>query len=439
MIRDSEQWEGQVVKGKFQLGRVLGGSEGSSVFLVDGSTGVPEKAVIRLAAATSAEGRDPLQRWEEAAKLSHPNLMRIFETGRCQLAGKDLFYAVSEYGEENLAQIIPERALTVDEARQLLRDLLAALVFIHGKGLVHGSLKPSNIFAIGDSIKASSDTLRPAGRPLEIRPALSAYAAPELTEGILLPTADIWSLGVTLTEALTQRLPLINSHRKQAMLPQGISQPFQEIVENCLQVNPAGRWTLAQIAGRLEGGKPQRPVAPPAPQAAARIATPPTPEPQQSLKWPYVVVLAVATILGVVLISRPKAPVSEHVQPAASESKPAIGQPAPATSPSSLPANRDGQVAERVMPALSTSAVRTIQGRIRIQLELSVDKNGVVTDARFKTRGPSRYFAEKSLDAAQKWKFDPPVKKGQAVASEWRVRFLLSRRAIDASAEQIKP
>ena len=114
MIPNSEQWVGQVVDGKFRLERALGGSGRSAVFLTEQTADRAPRAV-RFIEATSADARMQMQRWEAAAKLSHPNLIRIFETGRCQLAGHDLFYVLTEYAEENLAQIIPERALSADE------------------------------------------------------------------------------------------------------------------------------------------------------------------------------------------------------------------------------------------------------------------------------------------------------------------------------------
>jgi TonB family protein len=95
-------------------------------------------------------------------------------------------------------------------------------------------------------------------------------------------------------------------------------------------------------------------------------------------------------------------------------------------------------VRERVAPNISPGALHSVRGKIRIQVKVNVDQNGHVTDARLKSRGPSKFFAREALEAAKSWKFDPPREKGQAIASQWMVQFNLTRRAIDDSAVRIE-
>ena len=72
-----------------------------------------------------------------------------------------LLYVVMEYAEENLSEILPQRPLSSAEARDMLPPVLDALAYLHGKGFVQGRLKPSNIMAVADQVKLSSDGLRP--------------------------------------------------------------------------------------------------------------------------------------------------------------------------------------------------------------------------------------------------------------------------------------
>lgn len=70
---------------------------------------------------------------------------------------------VTEFAEENLADVLSERPLTVTEAREMLGPLMEALAYLHGEGLVHGHIKPANIMAVGDQLKLSVDGISRVG------------------------------------------------------------------------------------------------------------------------------------------------------------------------------------------------------------------------------------------------------------------------------------
>jgi hypothetical protein len=151
-----KSWEGRVADGKFPLRQWLGGSDHGAVFLTDRTSSGPQKAAIKLIPADSREAAQ-LSRWAEASKLSHPHLIRIFEYGRFQVDDTRLLYVVTEYAEENLAEILPLRPLTPDEASGMLGPTAEALAYLHKSGFVHGRIKPSNIMAVGDQLKISAD------------------------------------------------------------------------------------------------------------------------------------------------------------------------------------------------------------------------------------------------------------------------------------------
>src|SRR5262245_35412251 len=129
-----KQWEGDVVNETFHLKRCLGGSEASAVFLAE-DRGVESKPVaIKLVATDPATAERRLSRWALSQKLSHPHLLRILQTGRFKLGGEDLIFAAMEYAEENLAEILCERALTPQEAGEMLMPTLEALAYLHSQG-----------------------------------------------------------------------------------------------------------------------------------------------------------------------------------------------------------------------------------------------------------------------------------------------------------------
>ena len=443
-----KQWESQVVNGRFTLLRFLGESERSGVFLVDKSEGGKSQTVVELVAAASVDANDQLRQWKAAADLDHPNVIRVFESGRCELGGVDFLYVQTEYAEEDLSQILPQRTLTEGETRQVLDAVLKGLAYIHGKGLVHGRVKPSNILAAGDVVKMSSDSLRAVGEVARQRGEKSVYDAPETGTGPLGPSADVWSLGVTLAEVLTQRMPVLESAQgREWTLPTGMPEPFQEIARHCLQVDPGNRWTVAQIAARLETGKeearsPQALQNKPAAKGGREAATALSAAGDQKTpaKWPYALAF-VAVVVAAILMLRPKTPpvpssgaqteVSAlHQEASAGEDH---GEEPPAK------AERGGDIVRRVMPQVSSGARRTITGTIRVLVKVDVDAAGNVAKARLQTAGPSQYFARLALEAARDWKFKPLMANGQAVASEWVVRFGFSRRGTESSAHRTAP
>src|SRR5712692_4778285 len=260
-----KQWEGQVVNGEFPLRQYLGGSEHGAVFLTEHGKQL-QKAAIKLIPADPATTELPPSRGKLAAELSHPRLIRLFQMGRCQLDGTELLYAVMEYAEEDLSQILPRRSLTPAEARDMLEPVLDALVYLHGQGFVHGHMKPANVMAIGDQLKISSDGLCRTGEPSGGLRKQSVYDPPEAASGEISPAGDVWSLGMTLVEALTQRLPTWErAGQGEPLLPGTIPAPFLDIARHCLRRDPQLRWTVADIQARL-----QQPVPVPQKQTTAR-------------------------------------------------------------------------------------------------------------------------------------------------------------------------
>jgi TonB family protein len=449
MTESWRQWEGRVVNGEFRLGRYLGGSDHSAVFLTERRQPQGQPAAIKLTATDASKAEHQLLRWQKTSSLSHPHLLRIFEAGRCRLDNVSLVYVVMEYAEEDLSQIIPQRPLTPAEARDVLSAVLNALAYLHDKGFVHGHLKPADIMAVGDTIKLSSDAVSPAG-DLNIDPGkVSAYAPPEGTSSGVFPAADVWSLGVTLIEILTQGLPVQSgSEPEERVLPQ-MPEPFMEVARHCLQRDPQNRWTAADIAERLQ----------PAPRRTLQAAIA-APRPA-FVKWGYVsaivvAVLAVAAMLAVPRIRdrRPETPPATPVasapavpapQPSTTPARTRTGHkpvaPAVSSSPSSpVPAKKttlqptSREIVQQVLPDVPRSAANTIQGTVRVRVKVTLDPSGSVSHASFASPGPSKYFANLAMQAARKWKFASGQVDVRNVPSEWILQFEFRRNGTKASA-----
>ncbi|HEY2352263.1 MAG TPA: TonB family protein [Candidatus Acidoferrum sp.] len=246
-------WEGQTVDG-FLLHQYLGGSDHSAVYLTQLNTFPQQNVAIKFIPADAAADAQ-LARWRVAGQLSHPNLLRLVRVGRCQVANNDVLYVVMEYAEEALSQILPERTLEPAEARQMLQSVLDALTYLHGQGLAHTRIKPGNVLASGDQLKVSSDTLCEIGSAPLVKTPSTIYSAPESEGAPISAAADVWGLGVTVVEALTQRTPVVRSQtRTEFPVPETIAPPFLEIARRSVQADASKRASLQEISSLLNPG-----------------------------------------------------------------------------------------------------------------------------------------------------------------------------------------
>lgn len=468
-------WVGHVVNGEFCLQKYLGGSEQSAVFLTEQPGRGLLPAAIKLVPA-DANAEIWLSRWQRAQELSHPNLIRIFDLGRCEVSGNDVLFLVMEYAEENLSQIVPERPLTAEETSEMLWPALDALAYLHGQELIHSCLKPANIMAVNDQLKLASDGIRGEGEANSIVGQSTVYDAPEKGIAAASPAEDIWSLGMTLAEVVTQRV-LTWDQQKQIdpTLPEGLPEPFSDIVRGCLRHDPARRWTLADIAIRLRPDSSpvsspratQEPslavTAPPPDRVTPAVAAPSTAStslpatasrPARKLPVLPLTLIAIAIVLfiwrGLTSNERGQKPLKSSDQQQGSTSTQPVqapqGKPSPtkpqsgarptttnpraqATTTNRLPA--ESEVVHQVLPDVPQAARDTIQGTVRVGVRVQVDRFGSVTGAAFDSAGPSAYFARLASQASQNWKFAPGSQDSIRI---FIVRFEFTNTATKATA-----
>jgi TonB family protein len=86
-----------------------------------------------------------------------------------------------------------------------------------------------------------------------------------------------------------------------------------------------------------------------------------------------------------------------------------------------------GQVVHQAQPDVSRKARDTIHGTVRVRVRVLVDPSGGVVGAGLDSPGPSRYFAERTLEAARRCRFTPAKVDGRNVSSEWVLRFEFGR------------
>jgi TonB family protein len=322
----------------------------------------------------------------------------------------------------------------------MLLPTVEALATLHRAGLVHGGIKPSNIMAVKDQLRISADGLRETGERWTAR-AFSVYDAPEAKSAGPSAAADIWSLGATLVAVLTQNEPKLDSGEPRLVsVPGTLPQPFREIARQCLQAEPRQRCTVSDILSQLQPHAPEE-------KTVARVVAEEARAPKSSTQWIALSIFAAAAlILAAVfgfksLVHHPQVPAAEPRPATKPAETPAVQAPAP-FSDNKKPAAKGvvrGSVQQQVLPEVSHSAQNTITGRVKVSVRVSVDTSGNVSEANFVSPGPSKYFSNLALGAARHWKFNPPQVDGEAVESEWILRFQFARASTQVFPAQVRP
>jgi len=435
----TKEWERRIVNGVYPLRRFLGRSNHSVVFLTECAAQNVPQAAIKILPANPARTETQLAHWRRVATLSHPHLIRLLDSGRCQLGGHDFLFVVTDLAEQNLAQILPGRALTPDEVRALLPATLDALAYLHGKNLVHGGLKPPNFLVVGDQLKLASDAIRPAGDRTASTAKPSLYDPPEAKSGRMSTPGDMWGLGITLVEALTQTPPEWSRDGvDDVVLPANLAPEFVDIVRRCLNRDPGQRPDIAELAAQFK----QTPAASPAPATPQPINEPVvrTLSTQSSPKTRFLITAITVALItlwavwtGVHLLHR-----HAGTPPLAPITPPSTAAPSPppaAENPQASTTAPPAAVLHQEIPDLSRSARQSIRGIIKIAVRVIVDRSGNVITATLDSHASSQYFARTAIDAAKKWTFT----QGPDLASQvWLLHFEFSRAGTTAHAAAVR-
>jgi serine/threonine protein kinase len=132
--------------------------------------------------------------------LAHPNVLAIYGVE----ANRNPPALTREIAGETLGHQLLEGPIPVESALRAFRHALSGLGAIHARDLLHGAVKPENLFVCGEIYKIGDFGIRPFEGVPQFPSRFLKYAAPEVqsAEEDLGPSSDLYSLGVVMHELL---------------------------------------------------------------------------------------------------------------------------------------------------------------------------------------------------------------------------------------------
>jgi serine/threonine protein kinase len=206
------------VADRYVIERRLGAGGMSTVFKAS-DTVLERPVAVKLLAEHLADDDAFVARFRRealsAARLQHPNIVQVFDSGRDPESGRH--YIVMEYVDgPSCADLLREhRELGVEETVRVIRDACHGLDYAHRAGVIHRDVKPGNLLLARETwiTKLADFGIAKAAEQTRITQAGSilgtaAYLSPEQARGDEAgPASDIYSLGVCTYQFLTGRLP----------------------------------------------------------------------------------------------------------------------------------------------------------------------------------------------------------------------------------------
>src|SRR4051794_5626369 len=257
---------GSVFDGRYRIERKLGAGGMADVYLAEDQE-LGRRVAIKILNDRHAADDSFIERFRREAKnaagLSHPNIVSIYDRGEAE----GTYYIAMEFLEgRSLKELIVSRGpapikVTIDYARQILAALAAA----HRQGIVHRDIKPHNVIVGPEGrLKVTDFGIARSGasQMTEVGSIIGTaqYLSPEQARGAPVDqTSDLYSVGVVLYEMLTGQVPFTGDtpleiamkHLSEVPKPPSELRPevphdLDSIVLRALAKDPAERYQSAE-------------------------------------------------------------------------------------------------------------------------------------------------------------------------------------------------
>jgi len=253
-----------VVAGRYRLIGRLGSGGMADVWCAEDSM-LNRRVALKFLHPRFAQDEQFVERFRReassAAGLQHPNVVGVFDRGTVDGA----HYIAMEYVEGASLKDLIQRGLSVGEAVEIVRQVLAGVKYAHDHGIVHRDLKPQNVLVDSEGrarvtdfgiARAGASEITQTGSVL----GTAQYLSPEQAQGLPVTAAsDIYSIGVMLYEALTRQVPfdadspvtvalkqVSERPRPPSELNPQVSRALDGVVMRALAKDPANRFASAE-------------------------------------------------------------------------------------------------------------------------------------------------------------------------------------------------
>lgn len=248
---------GRLIRGRYQIEKLVARGGMATVYLAEDNR-LDRKVAIKVIhphLANDQVFREKFVREAKiAAKLSHPNLVNVFD----QAEDGDVVFLAMEYVSGITLRDALDKfgAISAERALDVFEPIIAALAAAHSAGVLHRDLKPENVLLSDDGKVKLSDfgLARPISAQTQTGGVVGtvAYLSPELvSRGVADARSDVYAAGIMLFELLTGQQPFKGEQAVQVAMQHANSEvPAPSTINNSIPelLDEIVLWATAKLA-----------------------------------------------------------------------------------------------------------------------------------------------------------------------------------------------
>lgn len=268
--------EGDLVGDRYELRELLARGGMADVHRAEDTTD-GRSVAVKMMRVDAGDARRFTREAQVLAALQHPNLVRLRDAGH---HGGRPYFVMDLVEGSTLAARLAQGALGIEEVRRVGTGIAGALAYVHGRGVIHRDVKPSNILLDADGEALLSDFgvawLSGGSRLTETTSTIgtAAFLAPEQVGGGGISEAvDVYALGLVLLESITgehaftgtQQEMLAARLARNPTIPPSLPASWRRLLRAMTARDPADRPDAEVVSGYLAAATSMAATPPPGP------------------------------------------------------------------------------------------------------------------------------------------------------------------------------